>query len=69
MSLALRIYEDGLCSQCQQPGVLAYDPYNQGEFELMDDVVCLGCEAREMEEDQPNPGVKKYVINHIDEPR
>lgn len=69
MKMALRLYEDSLCSGCNQPGTLAFDQFNAGEFEACDDLTCLGCEALERmrEEARPSPGMKIYLRNHIDD--
>lgn len=62
---ALQLYEDGLCGGCGMPAWMAYDPRNAGEFELRDDVECIACEQRELDDSKPSPGVKKYLVNLI----
>jgi RNase P subunit RPR2 len=64
------MYEDSLCGSCQQPGHLAYDQFNTGEFEAKV-ITCLGCEARERYADDEKlaHGEKLYVHNHIDDDR
>lgn len=63
---ALEIYESSLCHSCSQSAFHAVDPRNSGEFEVKDDVVCLGCEAIEMHGDAKTPpGAKTYIHNSM----
>lgn len=64
--VALEIYESSLCGSCGQSAFHAFDPRNSGEFEVKDDVVCLGCEVIESHGDEKRPaGTKTYVHNNM----
>jgi hypothetical protein len=69
LGLALRMYEDSLCSGCGHSSLLAYGGEGVGEYKRHT-IVCAGCEEREREKDKdPLPGVKTYVIDLHDHPR
>jgi len=66
LSLALTIYEDGLCS-CGQPIILAHHPDNDGWYEAHK-TQCHSCAARERatqgtskEQYIPQPGERVYT--------
>jgi hypothetical protein len=66
LSLALTIYEDGLCS-CGQPLILAHHPDNDGWYEAHK-TQCHSCAAREIatqgtskEQYVPQPGERVYT--------
>lgn len=67
LSLALTIYEDGLCS-CGQPTVVAHHVDNDGWYEAQK-VQCYSCASRELatansgsEPYTPDPGEKVYAV-------
>lgn len=69
LGLALRMYEDSLCSGCGHSSLLAYGAEGVGEYKRAT-IVCAGCEEREREkEKEPLPGVKTFVVDLHDHPR
>ena len=67
LSLALTIYEDGLCS-CGQPLAVAHHPDNDGWYDAHK-TQCHSCAARERETKgtpqspyKPQPGEKVYTV-------
>lgn len=66
MTLALTVYEDGLCS-CGQPVILAHHPDNDGWYDA-EKVQCQSCASRERatsgtgsEAYHPMPGEKVHT--------
>lgn len=70
MKLALRMYEDSLCS-CGHSSFLAHGPEGHDEYEA-DSVKCHACaegeRARERDS-SPAPGTKMFVKDLHDDPR
>jgi len=63
LTLALRAYEDGLCTGCGQPRDKTFGFDAEGWYERHV-VTCHGCAAREAErKDDPQPGEKVYVTD------
>ncbi|XAZ30674.1 hypothetical protein AAHB34_16135 [Paenarthrobacter ureafaciens] len=67
LSLALQVYEDGLCA-CGQPTILAHHKQNDGWYDAQK-VQCHSCAARERattgngtDRYVPQPGEKVYTI-------
>lgn len=63
LTLALTIYEDGLCS-CGQPMAIAHHPDNDGWYDARK-VQCKSCAKRESAntgQQTPEPGEKIYTV-------
>lgn len=61
---ALRMYRDGLCKGCGQPAYWAWDIRSSVYYTLdPNGPSCVVCELLEGDEDKPEPGDKRRVIN------
>lgn len=60
------MYDEMLCPDCHEPSWISYDESrNSGEFEMRT-LICEGCRVREVDRRQePAPGEKPYLHNHI----
>ena len=63
---ALETFEGSICRGCGQSSLLAYDPFNAGEWERLE-TLCMACEELENkapEGDRP-AGTIAYLHNHL----
>lgn len=65
---AFQTYNDSLCSSCAQSAIHALNVANTREF-TVDTVVCLGCNVREIWQENNGKslikGEKLYVVNRM----
>ena len=71
LTMALTLYEDGLCGECGQPRHLAHNPDADGWY-ASHVVVCAACQATQSaakNQKEHVPGLKRYAVSILPEGR